>query len=124
MKKILIFILGIFLLSACCKSDRIDHQDNKYIYVWQYNGNDSTLVKFKRPIYSEHKVMGGHHKNHHIFVDYNNNGYYSCCSLPYDVDRCTIVKMAQDAEIIKRPLTGIFYEEFYPRHELYFIRYK
>ena len=50
MKQILIFVFSILMLSACDKPDRIDHQDAKYIYVWQYDGDDSTLVKFSQPV--------------------------------------------------------------------------
>ena len=126
MKQILIFIFGILMLSACNKADRIDHQDDKYIYVWQYNDNDSTLVKFNRPVIKELKVMGGHHKHHHIKADLYNNGHYDCCRLPYDgsVDRCATVNKAQAASYKGTPIIGIFQEQFYPTHEFYFIRYK
>ena len=30
--------------------------------------------------------MGGHHKHHHIKVDFSNNGIYDCCMLPYLFD--------------------------------------
>lgn len=126
MKQILILIFCVLILSACDKVDRIDHQDNKYIYVWQYNNGDSTLVKFNQPVIKELKVMGGHHKNHHIKADLYNNGNYECCSLPYDgsVDRCKTVNKAQAAKNKGIPIIGIFQEKFYPTHKFYFIKYK
>ena len=126
MKQILIFIFAIIILSACSKPDRIDHQDDKYIYVWQYKGDDSTLVKFNRPVIKELKVMGGHHKNHHIKVDLYDNGNYDCCRLPYDsnIDRCKTVDKAQDAAYNGTPIIGIFQEQFYPIHDFRFIKYK
>ena len=127
MKQILIFIFGVLMLSACNKPDRIDHKDDKYIYVWQYDGDDSTLVKFNQPVIRELKVMGGHHKHHHIKVDLYNNGNYVCCRLPYDdsiKDRCEIVHIAQEAACKGTPIIGIFQEQFYPYHEFNFIRYK
>ena len=124
MKQILIFIFGILMLSACDKADRIDHQDAKYIYVWQYDGDDSTLVKFSQPIIKELKVMGGHHKHHHIKVDFRNNGIYDCCMLPWDIDRCKTVDRAQAAAYKGKPIIGIFQEQFYPIHDFRFIKYK
>lgn len=44
-----IFLFGVVLFMSCGKSDRIDHEDNRYIYVWQYDGEDSILVKFSQP---------------------------------------------------------------------------
>ena len=114
----------MLMLYACDKADRIDHQDDKYIYVWQYDGDDSTLVKFSQPVIKELKVMGGHHKNHHIKVDFHNNGRYDCCVLPWCIDRCKTVDMAQDAEYKGTPIIGIFQEQFYPIHDFRFIKYK
>ena len=125
-----IFLFGVVLFMSCSKSDRIDHEDNRYIYVWQYNGKDSTLVMFSQPVFREFKVMGGHHtKTHHIKVDWKNNGHYVCHSISYDSyvsggDRCWIVDKAKKASYDKKPLIGIFKEEFYPHHRFHFIRYK
>jgi hypothetical protein len=125
-----IFLFSVVLLVSCGRSDRIDHEDNRYIYVWQYDGEDSTLVKFSQPVFREFKVMGGHHtKMHHIRVDWDNNGYYDCHSISSDSyvrdgDRCRIVDKAEKARYNKKPLIGIFKEEFYPYHRFHFIRYK
>jgi len=125
-----IFLLSVVLFVSCGRSDRIDHEDNRYIYVWQYNGEDSTLVKFSQPVFREFKVKGGHHtKNHHIKVDWNNNGYYECYSISSDSyvsygDMCWIVDKAQKVRYNKNPLIGIFKEEFYPYHRFHFVRYK
>lgn len=126
LNKLLSVLAIVLMVSACGKMPRIDHEDDKYIYVWEYNDNDSTLVKYKQPAIVEHKVMGGHHKNHHIYVDYNDNGVYTCCRLPYDgsVDRCKTVEAAQEAACKNEPIIGVFKERYYPHHELYFIRYK
>lgn len=125
-----IFLFSAVLFVSCGRSDRIDHEDNRYIYVWQYDGDDSTLVKFSQPVFREFKVMGGHHtKAHHIKVDWDNSGYYDCHSLSSDLyvnggDMCWIVDKAQKAYYNRNPLIGIFKEEFYPYHRFHFIRYK
>lgn len=126
MLKYLFFIFGIIVLVSCGKSDRIDKQDKDYIYVWKYKGNDSTLVKYSQPRIVERKVCGGRHKNHKIYVDFNNDGFYQRCSLPTDgsVDRCETVRHAQYAQQTNKPIAGIFMEYFYPYHEYVFIRYK
>ena len=122
----IIFLLITFITS-CGKPSRIDHKDSKYIYVWEYEGNDSILVKYNKPIYKEFNVLGGHHhKAHHIKVDFNNNGHYECYSISSDCyvsfsDLCYIVNKAQSTN---RPIKAIFKEEFYPRHEYHFIKYK
>lgn len=124
--KLLYVIVLAILLCSCGKPDRIDHQDSNYIYVWKYNDNDSTLVRYSQPVYREFKVMGGHHKNHHIKVDWDSNGRYECSQLPYDgsVDRCKTVDMAQQAEYRRTPIIGVFQEVFYPHHYFVFIKYK
>ena len=126
MLKYLFFIFGIIVLVSCGKSDRIDNQDKDYIYVWKYKGNDSTLVKYSQPRIVERKVCGGRHKNHKIYVDFNNDGFYQRCSLPTDgsVDRCETVRHAQYEQQTNKPIVGIFMEYFYPYHEYVFIRYK
>lgn len=119
-------VVSMFLFSSCGKSDRIDHTDSKYIYVWKYDGDDSVLMKYSQPVLREFNIMGGHHKNHHIKVDWNGNGVYDCCPLPYDgsVDRCKTVDLAQRAFVKRKPLVGVFKEKFYPRHEFVFVKYK
>lgn len=127
MKKEILFTAIAFILIGCgVKPDRIDHQDSEHIYVWEYTENDSTLVMYSQPVYREFKVMGGHHKNHHIKVDWDNDGRYDCCQLPYDgsVDRCKTVNIAQQAEYCRKPIIGVFQEVFYPRHYFVFIKYK
>lgn len=125
-----IFLFTVVLFVSCGKSDRIDHEDDRYIYVWQYDGEDSILVKFNQPVFREFNVMGGHHtKTHHIKVDWDNSGYYECYSITSDSyvsggDMCWIVDKAQKARYNKNPLIGIFKEEFYPHHRFHFIRYK
>ena len=125
-----IFLLSAVLFVSCGRPDRIDHEDNRYIYVWQYDGEDSTLVKFSQPVFREFKVMGGHHtKAHHIRVDWDNSGYYDCHSISSDSyvsdgKSCWIVDKAEKARYNKKPLIGIFKEEFYPYHRFHFVRYK
>ena len=115
------------MFTSCDNQSRIDHEDNKYIYVWNYEGNDSILVKYSKPIYKEFNVLGGHHhKAHHIRVDFNNNGYYDCHSISSDSyvspnDRCYIVNRAQNTHY---PIKAEFKEVFYPTHEYHFIKYK
>lgn len=127
MKHLFIFFLSIILFTSCNKQSRIDHEDNKYIYVWIYEGNDSILVKHNKPIYKEFNVLGGHHhKAHHIKVDFNNNGHYDCHSISSDYyvncnDKCYIVDKAQSTN---KPIKAIFKEVFYPTHEYHFIKYK
>jgi len=127
MKYLFILFLSIILFTSCNKPSRIDHEDNKYIYVWNYEGNDSILVKYNQPIYREFNVKGGHHRKfHHIRVDFNNNGYYGCHSISSDSyvspnDRCYIVNRAQNTHY---PIKAVFKEIFYPKHEYHFIRYK
>lgn len=143
-KKILNFIIILFtfilimfavptcirnglLKLGCNRPDRIERQDSDYIYVWKHNKEgDSTLLRYRQPVYREFKVMGGHHKNHHIKVDWGNDGRYDCCKLPYDgsVDRCKTVEMAQQAEYCGKPIIGVFQEVFYPHHYFIFIKYK
>lgn len=125
MKKILIFLISIVILSSCDKVDRIDHQDKDYIYIWQYDGNDSTLVKFNQPRYVKFNVYGGHHKNHHIKVDFN-DGYYRCYSLSkFNIpNRCELVRQAQIAYRNGHPIVGVFKEVYYPYHDYIFIRYE
>lgn len=126
MLKYLFFIFGIIVLVSCGKSDRIDHQDKDYIYVWKYKDHDSTLVKYSQPRLVELKVCGGRHKHHKINVDFNNDGYYQRCRLPNDgsVNRCETVRRAQHARQVNKPIVGIFREYFYPYHEYVFIKYK
>lgn len=126
MLKYLFFIFGIIVLVSCGKSDRIDHQDKDYIYVWKYEGHDSILVKYSQPRIVERKVCGGRHKHHKIMVDFNNDGFYQRCRLPTDgsVDRCETVRHAQYAQQTNKPIVGIFREYFYPYHKYVFIRYK
>lgn len=111
---------------GCNRPDKIDHQDSEHIYVWEYTENDSVLVMYNQPIHKEFKVMGGHHKNHHIKVDFDNDGRYDCCQLPDDgsVDRCKTVEIAQQAEYCGKPIIGVFQEVFYPHHYFVFIKYK
>ena len=125
-RTIIFLALSSLLLFSCDRADRVDHSDSKYIYVWKYDGDDSVLVKYSQPVYLELNVMGGHHKNHHIKVDYRGNGIYDCCRLPYDgsVDRCKTVDKAQKAEWDGKPLVGVFKERFYPVHEFVFVKYK
>ena len=126
MRKILFLILGMMLFVSCSKSDRIDHQDKDYIYVWKYNKDDSVLVRYNQPRLVKLKVMGGRHKHHYIRVDFDNNGFYRRCKLPYDgsIDRCEIVRQARNAMTEGKPLIGVFREYFYPHHEYIFIKYE
>ncbi len=126
MKHLFILFLSIILFTSCDKQSRIDHEDNKYIYVEKYEGKDSILVKYNKPIYKEFNVLGGHHrKAHHTKVDFN-NGYYECHSISSDYyvnenDKCYIVNKAQ---CTNKPIKAIFKEVFYPTHEYHFIKYK
>ena len=127
MRHLFILFLPIILFASCNKQSRIDHIDSKYIYVWKYEGKDSSLVKYSKPIYKEFNVLGGHHtKTHHIKVDFNNNGRYDCHSISddsyvNDYDRCYIVDKAQRTN---KPIKAIFKEVFYPTHAYHFIKYK
>ena len=125
MKKILLFLISIVILSSCDKPDRVDHQDKDYIYVWQYDGNDSSLVKFNQPRYVRLNVYGGHHKNHHIKVDFY-DGTYRCYSLSsHNIpNRCELVDKAQMAYHKGQPIVGIFKEIYYPHHDYIFIKYE
>ena len=112
---------------GCNRPDRIERKDSDYIYVWKHNKEgDSTLLRYKQPVYREFKIMGGHHKNHHIKVDWDNDGRYDCCQLPDDgsVDRCKTIEIAQQAEACRKPIIGVFQEVFYPHHYFVFIKYK
>lgn len=82
MKLIILLILLLGLTS--CKSDRIDHTDCNYIYVWKYDiSGDSTLYKYQQPRIIERKVMGGQMKYKKIKVDlYNNGNYYNIVRVP------------------------------------------
>lgn len=112
---------------GCNRPDRIERQDSDYIYVWEYNKEgDSTLLRYRQPMCREFKVMDGHHKNHHIKVDFDNDGYYDCYRLPDggSVDKCKIVDMAKQAYYCGKPIIGVFQEVFYPHHYFVFIKYK
>ena len=126
MKNFIYVLFMAFLCVSCGKADRIERQDSAYIYVWKYEGDDSVLVRYSQPVLREFNVMGGHHKNHHIRVDFKGNGVYNCSHLPYDgsVDRCKTVDIAQRAYGCRKPVVGIFKEVFYPYHDFVFIRYK
>lgn len=120
---LLILLLGL----TSCKSDRIDHTDCNYIYVWRYDiSGDSTLYKYQHPRIIERKVMGGYsHKSHRrIKVDFGNDGYYESIRVPYGMDRSAIVRKAKKAARDGKPLIGIFREKFYPYHEIEFVKYK
>jgi hypothetical protein len=118
---LLILLLGL----TSCKSDRIDHTDSNYIYVWKYNiSGDSTLYKYQQPRIIERKVMGGRMKNKKIKVDLNNDGNYYKIRVPYGMNRSNIVRQAQRAAGDRKPLIGVFREEFYPYHKIEFIKYK
>lgn len=124
MKLVILFILLLGLTS--CKSDRFDHTDCNYIYVWKYDiSGDSTLYKYKQPRIIERKVMGGRMKYKKIKVDLDNNGSYNhTIRVPYGMDRSDIVRQAQRAAWDKKPLIGVFREKFYPYHEVEFIKYQ
>lgn len=125
MKLIILLILLLGLTS--CKSDRIDHTDCNYIYVWKYDiSGDSTLYKYQQPRIIERKVMGGQMKYKKIKVDlYNNGNYYNIVKVPpYNINRSNIVRQAQRAYWDRKPLIGIFREKFYPYHDIEFIKYK
>lgn len=124
MKLITLLILLLGLTS--CKSDRIDHTDCNYIYVWKYDiSGDSALYKYKQPRIIERKVMGGRMKYKKIKVDLNNNGRYdNIVKIPYGINRSDIVRQAQRAAWNRKPLTGVFIERFYPCHQLEFVKYK
>lgn len=126
MKKFVYILFVAFLFVSCGKADRIERQDSKYIYVWKYDGGDSVLVRYSQPVLREFNVMGGHHKNHHIRVDFKGNGVYNCCRLPCNnsVNRCKTVDIAKQAAYKRKPVVGIFKEKFYPYHEFIFIKYK
>ena len=121
----LITLLILLLSLTSCKSDRIDHTDCNYIYVWKYQINgDSALYKYSQPRIIERKVMGGRTKYKKIRVDINNDGYYHSVSVPYGMDRSAIVRKAQRAAWNGKPLIGVFREKFYPYHEIEFVKYK
>lgn len=125
MKLITLLILLLGLTS--CKSDRIDHTDCNYIYVWRYDiSGDSALYKYKQTRLIELKVMGGFsHKSHRrINVDFDNDGFYESISVPYGMDRSAIVRKAKQAAWDGKPLIGIFREKFYPYHKIEFVKYK
>ena len=123
MKLITLLILLLGLTS--CKSDRIDHTDCNYIYVWKYQINgDSALYKYNQPRIVELKVMVGRMKHKKIRVDINNDGCYHSVRVPYSIDRSNIVRQAQRAAWNRKPLIGIFREKFYPYHEIEFVKYK
>ena len=126
MKKLIYILFVALVFVSCGKPDRVERQDSKYIYVWKYDGGDSVLVRYSQPVCREFNVMGGHHKYHHIKVDFKGNGVYECCPLPYDgsVDRCRTVDIAQRAYNVRKPVVGKFKEVFYPCHEFVFIGYK
>lgn len=88
-----------------CKSDRIDHTDSNYIYVWKYDiSGDSTLYKYQQPRIIEQKVMGGRMKNKKIKVDLNNDGNYYKVRVPYGMNRSNIVRQTQRAAGIENLL--------------------
>ena len=124
MKLIILLILLLGLTS--CKSDRIDHTDCNYIYVWKYDiSGDSTLYKYQQPRIIERIVMGGQMKHKKIKVDlYNNGNYYNTIKVPYGMNGRDIVRQAQRADWDRKPLIGIFREKFYPYHKIEFIKYK
>ena len=118
---LLILLLGL----TSCKSDRIDHTDCNYIYVWKYDiSGDSALYKYQQPRIIERKVMGGRMKYKKIKVDLDNDGIYYTIRVPYGMNRSDIVRQAQRAAWDRKPLIGVFREKFYPYHEIEFIKYK
>ena len=119
---LLILLLGL----TSCKSDRIDHTDSNYIYVWRYDiSGDSALYKYQQSRIIERKVMGGRMKHKKIKVDLDNNGsYHNIVRVPNGMNRSAIVRQAQRAARDRKPLIGIFREKFYPYHEIEFVRYK
>lgn len=119
---LLILLLGL----TSCKSDRIDHTDCNYIYVWRYDiSGDSTLYKYQQSRIIERKVMGGRMKHRRINVDFDNDGnYYTTVRVPSGMNRSEIVRQAQKAAWDRKPLIGVFRETFYPYYEIEFIRYK
>ena len=123
--KLLLLLIGVLMLTSC-KSDRIDHTDCNYIYVWKYDiSGDSALYKYQQPRIIERKVMGGRMKHKKIKVDLDNNGsYYDIVRVPYGMNRRDIVRQAQRAAWDRKPLIGVFREKFYPYHEIEFIKYK
>ena len=122
--RLLLLLISVLALTSC-KSDRIDHTDCNYIYVWKYQINgDSTLYKYNQSRIIERKVMGGRTKYKKIRVDINNDGCYHSVRVPYGMDRSNIVRQAQRAAWNNRPLIGVFKETFYPYYEIEFIKYK
>ena len=123
--RLLLLLISILTLTSC-KSDRIDHTDCNYIYVWKYDiSGDSTLYKYQQPRIIERKVMGGQMKYKKIKVDlYNNGNYYNTVKVPYGMNGRDIVRQAQRAYWDRKPLIGMFREKFYPYHKIEFIKYK
>ena len=123
--RLLLLLISILTLTSC-KSDRIDHTDYNYIYVWKYDiSGDSTLYKYQQPRIIERKVMGGRMKHKKIKVDLDNDGsYYNIVRVPYGMNRRDIVRQALRAAWDRKPLLGVFREKFYPCHEIEFIKYK
>ena len=123
--RLLLLLISILTLTSC-KSDRIDHTDCNYIYVWKYDiSGDSALYKYQQPRIIERKVMGGRMKHKKIKVDLDNDGsYYNIVRVPYGMNRRDIVRQAQRAAWDRKPLIGVFREKFYPCHEIEFIKYK
>lgn len=123
--RLLLLLISVLTLTSCCKSDRIDHTDCNYIYVWKYQINgDSILYKYNQPRTVERKVMGGRMKHKKIKVDINNDDCYHSVRVPHGMNRSNIVRQAQNAAWNNRPLIGIFREKFYPYYEIEFIKYK
>ena len=122
--RLLLLLISVVALTSC-KSDRIDHTDCNYIYVWKYQINgDSTLYKYNQSRIIERKVMGGRMKHKKIKVDIDNDGYYHNVRVPYGMNRSAIVRQAQRAAWDNKPLIGVFKETFYPCYEIEFIKYK
>ena len=81
--RLLLLLISVLTFTSC-KSDRIDHTDCNYIYVWKYQINgDSILYKYNQSRIIERKVMGGRMKHKKIKVDIDNDGYYHSVRVPY-----------------------------------------
>lgn len=125
MKKMYFLLTMVCLiLFTGCKPNRIDHETDEYIYVWEYDVfGDSTLYRYHQPIKYVVTVVDKKKTTSSAWVVHPKGGGHAVVSHHYHV--YYIIggekKDRLDYDLFNKVNVGdkvIFLETFYPYHDL------